>query len=1202
MKPKLTSILLVMLATVALQVGGLASEPLSDAEKKRLSDAEVAVRRSPVLREETAIFNEIRKEYQIDRQKFPNDRDPAVSKKYRQALAVFQNAVQKAMRESDPSVAILLDRQAELAKSGLKQANEGETLADTDSSRNHAMLPVQDDVGLPRVLLIGDSISIGYTLQVREQLQGKANVHRIPQNGGATDTGLEKIASWLGDGNWDVIHFNFGLHDAKFASETTQRASREQYVENLQTLIDKMQATGARLIFATTTPVPNKGELTPTRKFDSIEERNRLAVQLMDKNGVAIDDLYAAMLPHQKKLGRANDVHYQPEGYDLLAKSVAKSIEAELGKLRKNAKPKKANNKALLHDERFDKTAYGKIPNGWKDFFDVRPNRNWAVDGRGFLRPVLKNRIGLLVFEGHSSISSSTGSLRDGRIVAEFKKTEDEEVFFGLAGRIVDKDNYYIARFRGTEQLELLMVAEGVTNPLDLVQSANSDMRRETGSNTLRRYRHGEIWRLSLEFDGDRIETRLIDDQGIEQARLSARNNQFTEGYCGLSCTTFAAASSVHIDSSIPHEAKAESSRISKNTLSTSDYPVVRPYWKTSQLDTAPSQLATSYDLVVAGAGTGGWAAAVQAARMGSTVLLLEETDWIGGQMAAAAVTTMDEDSVWMKFPVRERGLYREFHESMALYYHTLDKDPFVAYYGWPHQFEGGYEPKVTRAVLYGFIDEVHHRGAKLDVSLQTRVTVVKKKGNTVNGATLSFADGSSRDVSCKILIDATEYGDVVPLTGARYRVGNCVSDRVDPASLVQDHTWTCVVREYPEGVPEHLRINAPPPGYEEGSGKRYRKFTNDGMILWGGAGKGIKGDRHWRVYFAWRGMADSDSSLTGFASARRHTQCGFNGGNDYPVSAATIEDVVQRRRDERDGIYKTLGALYYFQHELGVNWALAEDEGYATESNRLKMKSLELRPDLEALAVFLPQHPYVRESRRIIGIDALRAKDLTRFEDAKHVASSVAMGDYFMDLDHGKTAHAIESDLDAGDHPVGGGPFQVPFQVFIPEMIDGFLPAEKNISQSRLANGATRLQPITILTGQAAGTIAATAIRQGKQPRQVNPIAVQLALLDSGCTLIQRWYADVPWGTELWRATQLLSLYKIIDRPGAIDKDNRLPLAAKAMWGIEDLLSVRDQTAAYHRLQELLPEPRVLANPTREIPAGEFAISLAKILTVNAD
>ena len=86
----------------------------------------------------------------------------------------------------------------------------------TKPKRPNPMAPIRDVAGLPRVLLIGDSISIGYTLPTRELLKGKANVHRIPTNGGPTIRGLVQIDSWLGDGKWDVIHFNWGLHDLKF--------------------------------------------------------------------------------------------------------------------------------------------------------------------------------------------------------------------------------------------------------------------------------------------------------------------------------------------------------------------------------------------------------------------------------------------------------------------------------------------------------------------------------------------------------------------------------------------------------------------------------------------------------------------------------------------------------------------------------------------------------------------------------------------------------------------------------------------------------------------------------------------------------------------------------------------------------------------------------------------------------------------------
>ena len=851
----------------------------------------------------------------------------------------------------------------------------------------------------------------------------------------------------------------------------------------------------------------------------------------------------------------------------------------------------------LLYSENFADTAYGHTPQGWRDLTNLRPSRNWVVDGNGALRQTIKHHTGLVVYDGYTLQPKPANSLTDARVSATFSKTEDENVSFGIAGRVQDRSNYYLARFSGTNRLELIMVKDGVESALDAVPVEDLKERRPTGRVTLRRYRAGEKWTLTLTMQKDRIEAIVLDQDGTEQARLSVINDTFAKGTPGLVATRFASATNFRIEALKPIEVTADGARLAKRNAVISanepDYPVVKAQWKTTDLDTPPTKLAKDYDVIVAGAGTGGWAAAVQAARLGARVLLLEETDWIGGQMAAAAVTTMDEDSVWMKFPVRERGLYREFNASMVLHYLTMEKDPQVAYYGWPDQMEGGYEPKAARAVMYGFIKEARDRGAVLDVSLRTRISSVKKQGDTITGATLTFADGSMQVIASKLLVDATEYGDVIPLTGARYRVGNVTSDKLDPAALVQDHTWTCVVREYPGGVPEHLIIKEPPPGYAKGSGKRYRHYTNNGVILWGGAGKGYKGPRHWSAYFAWRGMADGDSPLVGEASWQRHTQCGFNGGNDYPVTVATIEDLAQRALDEREGIYKTLGALYYFQHELGLNWSLAEDEGYATDANREKMKSLDLRPDLEALAVHLPQHPYVRECRRIIGMETLTAHDLGRFEQAKHVTTSVAMGDYFMDLDHGKTGHAIEEDLDGGELPKpGGGPFQVPFGVFIPEKVDGFIPAEKNLSQSRLANGATRLQPITMLTGQAAGTIAALAVKQGVQPRAMKPLAVQQTLLASGSTLIQRWYADVPWGTELWRATQLLSLLKIMDRPGEIDRENDVPLASKAMWGAAQPITAEERAQVLERAKQVTGTTPVIADDVKT--AGDFATAVA--------
>lgn len=197
---------------------------------------------------------------------------------------------------------------------------------------NPTLAPIVDQPGLPRVLLVGDSISMGYTLPVRAALAGKANVHRPPTNCSSTGHGLSQIEKWLGTGKWDVIHFNFGLHDAKLPPEGVRHAPPDVYEKNLRQLVQRMKATGARLIWATTTPVPNGGVLAPDRRFGSVEHYNAIARQVMVDNGVAIDDLNAVIAPHVGRLQNPNDVHFSAEGSALLAKQVAASVSEQLAR------------------------------------------------------------------------------------------------------------------------------------------------------------------------------------------------------------------------------------------------------------------------------------------------------------------------------------------------------------------------------------------------------------------------------------------------------------------------------------------------------------------------------------------------------------------------------------------------------------------------------------------------------------------------------------------------------------------------------------------------------------------------------------------------------------------------------------------------------------------------------------------------------
>ena len=179
-----------------------------------------------------------------------------------------------------------------------------------------------------------------------------------------------------------------------------------------------------------------------------------------------------------------------------------------------------------------------------------------------------------------------------------------------------------------------------------------------------------------------------------------------------------------------------------------------------------PASLKDRYDVIVAGAGTGGFGAAIQAARLGASVLIVEETDWIGGQMNAAAVTSMDEGGTL----VRERGLYHEFVDEVTAHYEALGISAETAYWG-SHICM---EPRVGQDILYAMLARARAKTTALDISLRSKITKVLKNGDTVTGAEIAITTSQGREMRTfrsKALVDATEWGDVIPLTGARYRV-----------------------------------------------------------------------------------------------------------------------------------------------------------------------------------------------------------------------------------------------------------------------------------------------------------------------------------------------------------------------------------------------------------------------------------------------
>lgn len=209
-------------------------------------------------------------------------------------------------------------------------AVSSDALAQRSRRPNPAFDPVTDKPGLPRVLLIGDSISIGYTQAVREALEGVANVHRAPTNCGPTIRGLQQLEQWLGDGDWDVVHFNWGLHDLKLIAGKHQ-VPLDEYGKNLKELVSRLQKTDATLIWCNTTPVP-EGALLPPRSNDDVIAYNQAAETIMKEAGIAIDDLYGFAKPKLEQIQRPANVHFTPEGSKVLAEQVARSIREALKK------------------------------------------------------------------------------------------------------------------------------------------------------------------------------------------------------------------------------------------------------------------------------------------------------------------------------------------------------------------------------------------------------------------------------------------------------------------------------------------------------------------------------------------------------------------------------------------------------------------------------------------------------------------------------------------------------------------------------------------------------------------------------------------------------------------------------------------------------------------------------------------------------
>lgn len=186
-----------------------------------------------------------------------------------------------------------------------------------------------------RVLVIGDSISIGYTPFIKTALSANAEVAHNPGNGGSTLRGMESMEKWLDNRDWDVILFNFGLHDMVHKDSSGKydvvngkiAVPLKEYKKNLEAIADKLNETTAKVIFVTTTMVPDGAS---GRKTASVPEYNEVALKVMKKKSIKVVDLYQPSLEIHPSNSKPKDVHYTPKGYELLAEILLNEIKAVL--------------------------------------------------------------------------------------------------------------------------------------------------------------------------------------------------------------------------------------------------------------------------------------------------------------------------------------------------------------------------------------------------------------------------------------------------------------------------------------------------------------------------------------------------------------------------------------------------------------------------------------------------------------------------------------------------------------------------------------------------------------------------------------------------------------------------------------------------------------------------------------------------------
>lgn len=448
-------------------------------------------------------------------------------------------------------------------------------------------------------------------------------------------------------------------------------------------------------------------------------------------------------------------------------------------------------------------------------------------------------------------------------------------------------------------------------------------------------------------------------------------------------------------------------------------------------------------DVLVVGGSTSGISAGIQSARLGIPTIIVEETEWLGGMITAGGVSGIDGNHFL------HSGIWNEFRRRLRTRY---GGESALAT-GWVSNTL--FEPHIGDSIFKSMAAETDN----LTVKYGYHLISILKNGNRVSGAVFENESKEKLTVKAKVVIDATDLGDGLFMAGAGYDLGmesrEVTGEETAPEranNIVQDLTWVAILKDYGENADRTIEK---PDNYNPELYRGSCAMTVDSVLI------------------------DCKKMLTYARLPNNKYMINWpRKGNDIYLNVVEMERS-ERLKELKKAKERTLGFIYYIQTELGFRHLGLADDEFPTE---------------DKLAII----PYHREGRRLKGIERLTINNIIDIYSGKPLyRTGISVGDYPVDHHHEGNPEAPGLSFP----PVPS--FNIPLGALIPEKIDGLIVADKAISVSNVINGSTRLQPVVLLTGQAAGTLAAISIMKNVNIRNVNVREVQQTLLDAGAYLM---------------------------------------------------------------------------------------------------